>query len=387
MKIIIVDFLEKLFKTKSSGTASSTVIDIPAQVYYKHMALYTAVSLIANAIGKCEIETYANNEPVKDKDYYLLNISPNINQTSSQFWHKVIEKMIMEKEPPLVVEAGGQLFCADSYGISQEKAITGNIYENVTIGDFTFNKKFSAKDVYLFYLDNEKIASIVTGLWDDYGKVLSSAADALKRSNGRKYKLKVDGLKVGDEQFNKDYNEFIKKQLETYMKSDNAVYVEFDGYDLKAEDNQANKSATDFISLRKDMFDMIASALNIPQSLMLGEAKDMDGVTDLFLTFCVDPIADMITEGLTKVGGYDNWIKGNYYKVKTSNIFHRDIFKLADKVDKLIGSGFASVDEVRKEAGWNELNQPWSKKHWMTKNYAVADTMLDSLEGGDNNEE
>ena len=64
------------------------------QVYYKELAIQTAISLIANAISKCEIKVFEKGKEVKNKTYYELNIQPNKNESSSQMWHKAIEKMV-----------------------------------------------------------------------------------------------------------------------------------------------------------------------------------------------------------------------------------------------------------------------------------------------------
>ena len=92
------DFLDWLIPVgdwTASGQRSDTIIiDIPAELYYKDLAVYTATSLISNAISRSEVKTYENFKPVKKDDYYLLNVSPNRNETSSLFWHRVINKMI-----------------------------------------------------------------------------------------------------------------------------------------------------------------------------------------------------------------------------------------------------------------------------------------------------
>ena len=138
---ILMDFLEKLFspKEKYGPDAKSVVLDIPAELYYKELAIYTASSLIGNAISRSEIRTYEQGKMVKKRDYYLLNVSPNRNETSSIFWHKVINRVIRNGEA-LVVEAGGYLYCADSYTKMAERPILGDLYERVTVGNFTFDK-------------------------------------------------------------------------------------------------------------------------------------------------------------------------------------------------------------------------------------------------------
>lgn len=384
----ISDFLEKLFpvKQKVGGDPSAVVIDIPAELYYKELAIYTASSLISNAISRSEMRTFEAGLPVKKNDYYLLNVSPNRNETSSVFWHKVINRVIRDGEA-LVVEAGGYIYCADSYVRASERPILGDIYEGVTVGNFSFNKQFSQNDSYMFRLDNINVKVLIDGMYDQYGKILSAAAKSLKQSNGQKYKLHIDGVKAGDEEFNKEFEEYIKKQLKTYMESENAVYPEFDGYQLEADPIYSNGSgsgsAADFVELKKELFSSVAGAFHIPESMMTGNITNMADIVGSFLTFGVDPYADMITEALNKRAGIDNYMAGNYYQVDTSKILHRDIFDVAADVSNLISSGVKCIDEVREMLGDAPLNTDWSRKHFITKNFEEIERFLSSAEGGE----
>ena len=381
----ISDFLEKLFPVKErvGGNPSAVIIDIPAELYYRELAIFTASSLISNAISRSEMRTFENGVPVKKKDYFLLNVSPNRNETSSVFWHKVINKVIREGEA-LVVEANGYLYCADSFGRASERPILGDIYESVAVGNFTFNKQFSQNDSYMFRLDNINVRQLIDGLYEQYGKILSGAAKNLKLSNGQKYKLHIDGVKAGDEKFNEEFEEFIKKQLKTYMESENAVYPEFDGYKLEADPvyNSGSGSASDFLELKKELFASVAGAFHIPDSMMTGNITNMADIIGSFLTFGVDPYADMITEALNKRAGLDNYVAGNRYQVDTSKIMHRDLFDVAADVSNLISSGVKCIDEVREMLGDAPLNTDWSRKHFITKNFEEIERFLTSIQEG-----
>ena len=383
----ISDFLERLFPVKErvGGDPTAIVVDIPAELYYKELAIYTASSLISNAISRSEVRTFRKGLPVKEGDYYLLNVSPNRNETSSVFWHKVINKVIREGEA-LVVEADGYLYCADSFTLASERPILGDIYESVTTGNFTFNRQFSQKDSYMFRLDNIRVKLLIDGMYEQYGKILSAAAKSLKQSNGQKYKLHIDGVKAGDDEFNKEFEEYIKKQLKTYMESDNAVYPEFDGYNLQPDPlfDKGSGSASDFVELKKELFMSVAGAFHIPDSMMTGNITNMADIVGSFLTFGVDPYADMITESLNKRAGVDNYTAGNYYQVDTSKIMHRDLFDVAADVSNLISSGVKCIDEVREMLGDAPLNTDWSRKHFITKNFEEIERFLTSIqEGGD----
>ena len=141
------------------------------------------------------------------------------------------------------------------------------------------------------------------------------------------------------------------------------------------------------------MFEIVAQAFQIPVSLMLGNITNMNEIVKVFLTFCIDPIADMISEELTRktCGDYDNWAKGNYIKVDTSTINHIDILDVAEKADKLIASGTCCIDEVRSIIGFDRLNTEFSQQHFITKNYDTVENRLigdgkNNYEGGENGE-
>ena len=121
------NFIERIIPLTKRAADGTIIIDIPASLYYKELAIYTATSLISNAISRSEIRCYENGKPVKNRDYYLLNISPNANENSSIFWHKVINNMVRKGEA-LVVDAAGALYCADGYTKQRDQPIKGDVY-------------------------------------------------------------------------------------------------------------------------------------------------------------------------------------------------------------------------------------------------------------------
>lgn len=375
------NFIEKWFPVKGKIGPDTVIIDVPAELYYKELALHTAISMISNAVAKSEMKTFVQGEEVKEKDYFSLNISPNPNQNSGEFWRDVIKRTIRDEDGAYVVEYKGNLYCVDNCPIETQDTIDGNTYSGVNINEYTFPKRFHANDIYHFKMQNG-IGSLINKIGEEYGKLLKSSADALKKSNGRKYRLRMENIEAGDEEFQKEFKDYIQKQLETYLSSENAVYPEFAGYEL-VKDEQGTKTADDFIKIRKDMFEMVANALHIPLTLMTGNITNMNEIVKVFLTFCIDPIADMIQEVLNKRAGFDNWKGGNFYKVDTGKINHRDIFDMAQAADKLLASGNLCIDEIREKIGCEPLNTAWSSQHWMTKNYVKIEDMMVILEEGE----
>lgn len=379
----LFDFIKDFFNPKEKYGGEIVAVQMMKELYILELAFYTAISYIASAISKCEIKTYENNKEVKNKEYFTLNVSANINQTSSEFWHKVVEKMFYE-EAALVIESGGKLYCADSYTVLEERPFLGHKYGSIVIDNLALDRTYSASEVYVFRLENAEIKKLVNGFYKSYSEVLSYAMTSFKKSNALKYKLKINGVKAGDKDFNEEFEGVIKAQLKTFLESDAAVYPEFDGYDLEDISPKSNiKDSKDIRELKKDIFETVAQAVKIPLSLMLGNITNMQEVVKTFITFAVDPIAETIGEELTRKDGFEAWKKGNYAIVDTSTINHIDPLEVADKVDKLISSGTMCIDEVREQIGKQPIDDDFSKTHWITKNY---DTIENRLKGGDNNE-
>lgn len=377
------DFFEGNSKTERYG--GTVIIDIPPGMYYKELALYTASSLIGNAISKCEFKTYVGGKEVKNDDYFVLNVSPNKNESSSLFWHKVVRQMIRSPNGALVVELNGELHCAKNFHIKEERPIVGNIYDEVTLeGNFQLNKVFRAEEVYLFKMENENVKLLIDGMYNDYGKLFESAARAFKDTNGRKFKFKVSGAKQGDPEFAEEFRNVISKQIKAYMENEYATYVEYEGEELVEENNAQAKSSDDLLKIRKDIFEIVGQAVKIPKSLMTGDVTSIKDVMDVFLTLAVDPYADAITETLNKHATAKEYLKGNYYWADTGRIRHRDIFDLAPNIEKLIGSAVFNVDELRTELGRNRLDTEWSRRYYMTKNIDTVENVANGLtEGGE----
>lgn len=380
-KTWFVDFLGN-FKNKEGNIEDKIIEGKVQEIFYKELAIQTAITLIANAIAKCEIKVYENNKEVQNKFYYRLNISPNKNQNSSQLWHEAIEKMIYKNES-LIIDVNEELFVADGYG-TDNRPILGDLYTGVSVGPISFNKIFKSDEVIKLKLNNVHIKKLIDGLYEQYGELLAYAAKSYKKSNGSKFKLDLENIKAGDPNFQKLYEELISKQLKTFIESDNAVYLQFKGYDLQDVSPKSNKDSTDFRNLRRDIFEIVAQAFQIPVSLMLGNITNIDEIVNVFLTFCIDPIANMITEETTRKYSvdYNSWLKGTYTKADTSTIKHIDILDVAEKVDKLISSGNCCIDETRKLTGFDPLDTEFSKQHFITKNY---DTVENRLKGDEKN--
>ena len=103
------------------------------------------------------------------------------------------------------------------------------------------------------------------------------------------------------------------------------------------------------------------------------------------LSGAIDPICDQFSEEATrKRYGYDEWQKGSYLRMDSSSIQHFDLFGQAANIEKLLGSGW-SLNDIRRAAGEQPINEPWADEHLITKNIGRLDTAEGAQEGGNNN--
>lgn len=383
-KFNLFNFLEKKMDTAEISTVTQKLLD---QIAFKELALHIGISYIANTLSKCEFKVFENGEEVKNKLYYMLNISPNPNQNSSQFINKFVSNYYYEGSS-LIVPHKDNIYVADNFDIDDNNPLTENVFYNVTFNAYQLKKKHKASDVFYIQLDERNVKTLVDSLYMQYGEVIAQALKAYKRTNGTKYKLILEQYRAGDPEFNRIFNEVIAKQLKTFVDNDNAVYPQFKGTDLQEFSSTNSKDTSDIIAMRKEVFEITAQALKIPLPMMYGNITNMNEIVKVYLSICIDPLADMIGEEITrKYYSFDEWKNGNYVKVDTSCINHVDILEVANDIYNAVGSGVVNIDDMRNRLDMHLLETDFSRQYFLSKNFVPAEDMLNSLEkGGEMNE-
>ena len=135
-KFNLFNFLEKKIDVAEISPVTQKLLE---QYAFKELALHIAISYIANTLSKCEFKTFENGVEVRNKLYYMLNISPNPNQNSSQFINKFIEKYYYDGHS-LIVPNGDNLYCADNFDIEDSNPLKENTFYNVSFNCYTLKK-------------------------------------------------------------------------------------------------------------------------------------------------------------------------------------------------------------------------------------------------------
>lgn len=109
-------FFKWLLRSRDAPELSTAeeLFELFTDSYIRELAFQACVNLTANAISKCEVKTFLGGQEVKDREYCLWNLSPNQNQSSAAFWHKLVDRLYRDRAA-LVVESGGRLYVADGW--------------------------------------------------------------------------------------------------------------------------------------------------------------------------------------------------------------------------------------------------------------------------------
>lgn len=371
-------------KKVTMGELCAILKDNLDRAVFRELAIHIAISYIANTLSKCEFKVYERGEEVRNPLYYKLNVSPNPNENSSQFINHFVENYFYGDDGALLVKHGDHLYCADNFEVDDADPTKEFVYSTVTLGSTSLRRKFRASEVFHLKLDNRNVRTLVDAVNTEYGKVIDAAIKCFKRTNNKKYKYILDQYQAGDANFKKVYEEVLKGQLAEFLQSDgDAVLPKYDGIDLVEFSAATPQTSADIVSVRKEMFEVTAQAFKIPLSMLLGSITNMNEIVKVYLSICIDPLADMISEELTRKS-YDEkeWLAGSYVKVDTSCINHVDILEVADNVAKLLGSGF-TLDELRNRLNYSLLNTEFSKTRFITKNYETLGAMTSGQRGGE----
>lgn len=379
--------------TKLGGTVPLTENDmsmyadeyalLAGDIYIREMAFVSAANLVSKAISKCEFKTFEKGKEVKGDKYYLWNIEPNQNQNSSEFIQKWIYTLLRKNEC-LIVENTGQLYVADSF-TKKPYALYEDVFTDVTVKNFTFTKPFIQSDVLYFKLSDCDIQKVVTGLYESYSKLIAYSMNAYQKSRGTKVKFKYNSIPVSGTEERKAFDALVNEKIGKWLTSDNAALPLGNGQDIEELTNKtySTESTRDIKALIDDVSDFTCKAFGIPPALLRGDVQGVSDALDNFLTFCIDPLVDMLSEEINrKQYGKHAFLAGTRLKIDTKQIKHVDLLSVSTAIDKLIGSGASCINDIRKLIGEEVIDEPWAWRHFITKNYTdIAD--LHALEGGE----
>lgn len=354
----------------------------------RDLSFWVCANMIANAVGRCEFRTFRGGREIREREHYLWNVEPNVNQNSTAFLHKLVAKLLVDGDALVIStrqrEGYDALVVADSWLQNGDYPSRQNEYTNVQVGDVSYEKTFREREVLHLRLNHIDVKPVLDGLYGAYWRLISAAMKRYEWDKGQHWKVHVGQLASGAEDFTENFSRMIEQQVKTFLDSSGAILPEFDGYAYTNEGGTSGVELADIQAQMKDVLGFTAKTLQIPAVLVDGSIQGTEDAQGRFLTGCIDPICDQLQEEINrKRYGYDRMQAGDYLRVDTSSIRHFDMFANAANVEKLVGSGAFTINDILRSAGLPTIPEPWADGHYMTKNIATLGAETSALGGAE----
>ena len=384
MRSTIVDFLGNVLGDDGKPTGSK-VFEAEERCRWMEVARSILESYCIAAIQMSTVRIYrsADAPEAADHESWLWNVSPNPNQSRAEFVSELLHVALTDRDGALVVPIARnrqtQLWLADGYSINEQPGREDR-YEYVSIGGSTevARRSYRASEAYRFKLmPCPGWSDLLTLAVKEYQELGAAAEAAFEDSNAMRYKLSTETPVSGSDKNMERIAEYIDQSLKPFLKGDRGVLPVYKGFDLTrlagASSAASWRRSEDIINIRKDMFDAVAACFRVPVSLLYGNTNNFEAVWTSFVTFCVDPIARAMADEIArKTLTEDEWMAGGRVVVDTSHIKHVDLFDVADKVEKLVGSSIDTPNEIRTFTGQRPSSAPGMDEYQRTKNFETA---------------
>nr|GGG64711.1 phage portal protein [Virgibacillus oceani] len=311
--------------------------------------------------------------------YYRLNVRPNPNMSASHFWQTVIYKLIHDNECLIIKSDSDDLLIADDF-TRIEYGLVEDLFQGVTVKNFTFQRTFRMGEVVYLEYDNERLSKLIDGLFTDYGSLIGRLFEFQKHKNQIRATVDMEGVNAKDPRTQERLQNFINRMYQSIKEKAFAIVPQQKGFTYNEQSLSTQGASVEEINkITNGFLDQVARALGIPIALVHGEMADVEKATRNFMTFCIDPFLKKIKDELDgKFIAKKDYLAGT--KVDIRRISYSNLFDLATAIDKLVSSGTFTRNEVREEAGHERSDDPNLDKFIITKNYQKAN----ELEGGEN---
>lgn len=342
------------------------------------MAVEKAIGMVAHAIAKSEFIVQGKNERLRNELYWSLNVKPNPNETATEFWIEVIQRLLKNSEC-LICISGKKFYIADSFQVNNS-VMLNQIYSNITITangeSLQLNNIYTSDEVIHLKAKNKKIRAYMETVMKMHDDVVSAMEAAIKISKTPKFILKIAGampvirtLRADGTEQTLTVDEF-KKNIKNLLESENIEILQAsNGLEISQLKIDTAVTSEDVVKISKEIFEECAFAFDIPKTVFTGEITEKADSTNEFITYAVGWVAEILNDAMNAtLVGKESFLSGEYIWIDLSGFKHRDLVESANYLDKLRSIGF-SLDEIRQAIGWEPLNTPFSQERVITKNY------------------
>ncbi|WP_348922069.1 phage portal protein [Enterococcus rotai] len=358
--------------------------DTARRSYLKIMAKNTVLDFVARTMSTLKIK-FKNKESTTDWEY-VLNVRPNLDMSAAIFWEKFFFRLLDENEVLVIFTDDNQLLIADDF-TRTEYAVYDDVFANVMVKGYVFQKKFSMSDVIYIEYNNETLDRFTKGLFDDYSELFGRIIEIAMRNNQIRGSVSIDATGTMSDEKGKDgktrsqrLQNYVDKIYNTFSTKAVAIVAKVNGVDYEEYTNKqgvSNQSLDELNKMKSSLIDDIANAIGVPTALIYGEKAELDSNIKAFRKLCIAGLVKKLQDELmAKILTRQEYGKGE--RIKVTNVLPISILENATQIDKVVSSGTFLRDEVREETDYDPLPDGEGKQLIMTKNYQKV------LRGGEN---
>lgn len=376
----LFDGLGKVF-TRNQAIAEmldfDLISDASTRSYLKKMALDSVLNFVSRTMSTLQVRIRDGTEIVDSEWNYILNVRPNNDLSASDFWQRFFYKLLNDNEVLVVLSDDNQLLIADDY-TRMEYALYDDVFTNVVIKDFTYNRRFPMSDVIFLQYNNEELEQFTNGLFKDYGELFGRMIEISMRNNQIRGSVSID--QTGKYDTKKDANgdtmqdrlqKYIDKMYRSFQKSSVAIVPKLNGFGYEEYTNKmgvSNQSLEELDKMKKSLINDICRMIGVPSALVHGEMADLKFNLDAYRKLCIQPLIQKLqVELINKIIGKDDFKAGK--RLVIQNVLKRDPYEMATNIDKVISSGVFTPNQVLTDFEYEASDDPIMDKHYITKNY------------------
>lgn len=344
------------------------------RVYLKKMAVDSVLNFVGRTMSTIQFKFSKDKKEINSPWNYILNVRPNKGMSATLFWQRFFYKLMFDNEVLVVLSDDNQLLIADDF-YRVESALYDDKFTNVIVKEYEFKRSFSMEDVIYLQYNNENLEKFTDGLFNDYGELFGRMIEISMRNNQIRGSVSVEttGTLNDDDKDTrkKRLQGFIDKIYKSFRTSSVAIVPKMKGFEYEEYTNKqgvTNQSLDELDNMKKSLINDVARMIGVPPALIMAENADLDSNLDAYRKLCLAPlIRKLIDELSAKLINKSDYEAGE--RIEVLNVLSPNLFDLAEAIDKIVSSGAFYVDEVRNEAGYDDLPNGEGKQRLRTKNY------------------
>lgn len=397
----ILDFIAPYDDSSESETRildnldSNGILASYSTLWQYEYAFQVVANILATFLINVDWKTYEKGLVIKKEEWFRLNYAMNEKETSTEFFSKLAHKLIENGNALIIETSNRQFFIADTWNFKDGKELLmkNNTFINVQIGDVIFNRTFKENDTCMFIKapQNAAVKSILSSMASDYMTLKELVTKGANKALGMKLNLNINAQPKNS--YDEEYMNAMQKMYQKLFDNPNAVFVTYKGETLTdltekqrgSEVQQVLDAVENNTAINKEILTSVGNAYGIPQKFMTGDfGVDNDDLYTMAITMFGKPYLQILQKKFTSyLVKKENILEGSRIEANLDSIKFVEMLKSASAVDKLIGSGAYTVNEVREKVGDDPTTDVDGDVRFITKNYAV---FSEYVKGGSDSE-